>query len=64
MPRFMVVTKCEGETHAAFFETYNKAHNYCLNAECGMGAYWEMYERQEITDEDGYTSREYVFIEA
>ena len=59
MKKFMVVTLCEGETHAAFFDTYREASNYRTNAECGMGAYAEIYERKALDDR-----REYVFLES
>lgn len=59
MKRFMVVTLCEGETQARFFDTYKEASRYRMDAECGMGAYAEIYERKEFAN--GW---EYDFLEA
>ena len=60
MKKFMVVTLCEGETHAAFFDTYREASRYRTDAECGMGGYAEIYERSE----EYQSINQYRFLES
>lgn len=44
MKKFMVVTCLENECHAKFFDTLREAEVYRMNAECGVGAYAEVYK--------------------
>ena len=59
MPKYMVVIKDEDGVSASFFSSYLKANDCRLNAECGMGAYTELYVRDTI---DGL--HVYVFLES
>lgn len=52
MKKFMVITQLEGNQHAKFFDKKSEAEQYRMDAECGVGAYAEVYEYQEETEED------------
>lgn len=66
MPKYMVIFNWRGsdleefkdsiedyrETTASFYEDYIAAANAKMDAECGLGAYAEVYIREEVT-EDG-----------
>lgn len=54
MKKYMVITVFEGEEHARFFDDSEKAHQYFMDAECGVGANVEMYIREEPTEENDY----------
>lgn len=47
MPKYMVITKGDGEVWAAFFDSITEAEDYKMDGECGMGFYAEVYERDE-----------------
>jgi len=51
MPKFMVVVLIDGEPVAKFFTDFSDAHQYAMDAECGLGAEVEFYERND----DSYT---------
>lgn len=50
MKKYMVVVVFEGEQSAHFTDDYASAYNIQMDAECGLGAYAEMYAYVE--DED------------
>ena len=50
MKRYMIVILLDGEQSAYFTDDYSTAANMAMDAECGLGAYVEMYARVE--DED------------
>ena len=56
------IIKLPDETFAHFFDKYQDARNSAMDYECGVGWYWELYERQELK-QDGINEREYVRIE-
>lgn len=78
MPKFMVIFNWKGsdleelkdsmedycETTAGFYETYEEASNAKMNAECGMGAYAEVYVREEIIEDGVPCGKEYRFLYA
>lgn len=47
MPKFMIVCKSERKTWAHFCDDRTDAENYRMDAECGIGAYAEVYKRDE-----------------
>ena len=51
MKKYMVVMVLDGEQSVYFTDDYLKAENARMDAEVGLGAYVEVYER--TTDEDG-----------
>lgn len=59
MAKYLLVFKNdEGRSCATFYDDYTSARNAAMDCECGMGWYWELYER---TEEDGIEV--YTFIE-
>ena len=48
----MVITQLEGTQHAKFFDKMSDAEQYRMDAECGVGAYAEVYEYQEQTEDE------------
>ena len=54
MKKYMLIVLFEGETSTHFYDEYIAASNARMDAECGLGAYAELYER--TTDEDGMTA--------
>ena len=42
MPKYMVITKGDGEVWAAFFDSITEAEDYKMDGECGMGFYAEV----------------------
>ena len=58
MEKYMVVTRIEGKSGARFFDDREKAEQYRMDCECGVGGYAEVYVREEPTEEndfmDGY----------
>jgi len=77
MKKWMVVYKTDdNETCAAFYDEYASARNACVDMECGLGWYWELYMRvavdedgNMVTGEDGYplsegSMTEYRLMEA
>ena len=54
MPKYMVVTKVDGECGARFFDDPFKAEQYRMDCECGCGGLAEVYERQEPSEENDY----------
>ena len=52
MKKYMVITLIEGKQGAAFFDDYDKASQYKMDAECGIGGIAEVYKYQEETEED------------
>ena len=64
MKKWMVVVleqiDDETNTFARFFDDLHKAHVYKQNAECGIGAYCELYERRDVPEE----GKQYVLLEA
>ena len=50
MKNYMIVILLDGEQSAYFTDDYTSAHNARMDAECGLGAYVEMYQR--IWDND------------
>ena len=59
MPKYMVITKGDGEVWAAFFDSITEAEDYKMDGECGMGFYAEVYER--MTDKDGAEYYEFMY---
>lgn len=60
MKKYMLV--CQGESgkqYCIFADSYNEAHDLKMDAECGMGAVCEVYER--TADEDGVESYMFLF---
>lgn len=47
MPKFMVVILIEGEPVAKFFTEFSDAHQCAMDAESGLGAEVEFYERND-----------------
>ena len=76
MPKYMVIFNWKGsdledfkdsmedyrETTASFYETYTDASNAKMNAECGMGAYAEVYVREEIFEDGESMGKEYRLL--
>lgn len=50
MKKFMVVCKSETKQWSSFFDSYEQASEYKMNAECGIGAYAEVYKYQDETE--------------
>ena len=50
MKKYMVITLIEGKQSAMFFDDYDKASQYKMDAECGIGAIAEVYVYQEETE--------------
>lgn len=59
MKKYMLIIKDEDGEGALFFDDRERAEQTRMDAECGMGAYAEMYERD--TDEDGIESYQFVY---
>lgn len=59
MKTYMITAFVEGETFAKFADTYNEARSIAMNIECGLGGYFEIYEREETE-----AGSEYRFLEA
>lgn len=58
MPKYMVIFNWmsdyeDQETTARFYGTYEEAENARMNAVCGLGAYAEVYIREEVFDDNG-----------
>lgn len=78
MPKYMVIFNWKGseleefrdsmddyrETTASFYDSYIDASNAKMNAECGMGAYAEVYVREEIIEDGVSCGNEYRFLYA
>lgn len=45
MKNYMIVILLDGEQSAYFTDDYMSADNARMDAECGLGAYVEMYQR-------------------
>lgn len=43
MLKFMVIVEYVHEASAFFFDEYNKALQFAQDAECGLGAVWQLY---------------------
>lgn len=54
--RYMVITVYEDETSANFFDNIGDANDYIMNAECGVGAYTEVYGYELPNSDNNYTS--------
>ncbi len=59
MKKYMVITLYEGQQGVSFYDSFDAAQDAHMNAECGLGAYAEVYERQ-----DGPEGGQYVMIYA
>ena len=44
MRQYMVVTRVDGKTSAAFFDDCEKAEQYRMDCECGMGGFAQVYK--------------------
>lgn len=54
MKRFMMVYKTnDNMTFAMFYDDYSEAKQACMDVECGLGWYWELYMRVAIDDHNG-----------
>ena len=76
MPKYMVIFNWEGSdleeykeyvedyqpTTAGFYETFADASNAKMDAECGMGAYAEVYVREEIIEDGEPMGKEYRLL--
>ena len=60
MKEYMVVYLVDGETGAAFADTWDEAQNKRIDVECGLGGYAEIYGRDSHEDTD--QPDEYVLI--
>lgn len=58
MKKYMVVTSLEGSTNAKFFDRLIDAEQYRMDAECGVGAYAQVYELRK----DKYGNSSYSFM--
>ena len=47
MPKYMVVVLIDGEPVAKFFTDFDAAHQCAMDAESGLGAEVEFYERND-----------------
>lgn len=59
MPKYMLVIKDEDGTGTLFFDNLTAAEQSRMDAECGMGAYVEVYER--TTTDDGFECYEFLY---
>jgi hypothetical protein len=59
MKKYMVIISGVEGQDAFFTDDYSAASNTRMDAECGLGYYAEIYERQEVDGE-----MQYVFLEA
>ncbi len=59
MQRYMVVIYDGQGTAAIFTDDLDKAEDYRMNSECGMGWHAEVYERTEI--EEGLTAYQFMY---
>lgn len=50
MKKYMVITQYDGKQNAYFFDSYEQASGYKMDAECGIGAYAEVYKYQDETE--------------
>ena len=55
MKKFMLILIPDsGEPFAKFYNTYNEAHEASMNAECGLGWRFQLYEYDPYGEHDGY----------
>ena len=54
MKKYMVVYSIDGEPGAMFTDDSEKAEDFRMNTECGMGGLAEVYIRQEPSEENDY----------
>lgn len=59
MKKYMMITLYEGQQGVSFYDSYDAAFGAHMDAECGLGAYAEVYERQ-----DGPEGGQYVLLYA
>lgn len=60
MEKYMLVCQVDnGEQYALFADTYDQAHDLRIDAECGMGAVVEVYERDK--DAEGLEYYSFLF---
>ena len=57
LEQYMVVTHIDGKTRATFFDSKEKADQYKMDAECGMGGYAELYKRDYDEEVSSFCTR-------
>lgn len=57
MKKYMVIVLLDGEQSAHFTDDYTTAHNMAMDAECGLGAYAEIYVRVQNEEYGDYYSQ-------
>lgn len=54
MKKYMVVYQQDLITCAVFFDEFEKAQQFKMDCECGMGWYAEVYERKKDEENEEY----------
>ena len=44
MKMYMVITRIDGKEHAVFFDHMSDADNYCMDCQCGLGGFAQVYK--------------------
>lgn len=65
MKKYVVIATGDGEQFATFTDDYAEARDAFMGYECGLGAYAEIYIRENQHDEEGNPiGSAYVLLEA